>query len=94
MATIVKNKKRFKVIKLSRREAISVCGFGFFHKTVLCDNCNKILTNDDELYYVAVLDFVFCKECYKEWYAKSKKYDEDAAYEKKHFDKYKSLLAL
>ena len=46
MASVVTNKKRFKIIKLSYEEATTKCGFGFYGKVILCDECNKKVTHE------------------------------------------------
>lgn len=92
MASVVTNKKRFKVIKLSYEEAIIKCGFGFYGKVILCDNCNKKVTHDEELYYVAILDFVFCKDCYNKWYKTAKYFKEDRKGEERNFKAYAKML--
>lgn len=81
MATIVENDKGFKVIKMDYFESIIMCEFGD-----ICDSCNRIIGSDESFYYVAVLDRIFCTECYKEWYETAIKYKEDDAYENRKFN--------
>lgn len=94
MATIINHEKGFKIIELSPEEALRHAGFGIGCELV-CDNCNEAFFIDDEaeLYYVAVLNMVFCKDCYEEWVNKATYYPEDAAYELKRFNYYKELLS-
>lgn len=94
MATIINHEKGFKIIKLSPKEALIHAGFGVGYELV-CDNCNDAFFIDDkaELYYIAVLNMVFCKDCYEEWVNKATYYPEDAAYELKRFNYYKELLS-
>ena len=94
MATIINHEKGFKIIKLSPEEAIKHAGFGFGCELV-CDNCNEAFFIDIEepLYYIAVLNMVFCKDCYEEWVNNATYYPEDAAYELKRFNYYKELLS-
>lgn len=92
MASVVTNKKRFKVIKLSYEEATTKCGFGFYGKVILCDGCNKKVAHDEELYYVAVLNFGFCKDCYDKWYKTATHYKEDRKIEERNFKAYAKIL--
>lgn len=93
MAIIINHKKGFKIIKLSPEEALVNAGFGIGIELV-CDNCNKAFFIDDEepLYYIAVLNMVFCKDCYEEWVNNATYYPEDSAIELKRFNYYKELL--
>ena len=93
MAKIINHEKGFKIIELSPEEALTNAGFGVGYELV-CDNCNEEFFIDDEaeLYYIAVLNMVFCKDCYEEWVNNATYYPEDAAYELKRFNYYKELL--
>lgn len=103
MAVRVENKKDFLVIAMTTVEAIHDCNFGYcddkkqeYH--LLCDNCNDLLNADPKhhpvVYYVAVLNRLFCAKCYKEWYAHATRYTEDIPYEEKHFNRYAKKLNL
>lgn len=94
MATIINHEKGFKVIKLSPKEALVHAGFGIGCELV-CDECNEPFFIDDEaeLYYIAVLNMVFCKSCYEEWVNNATYYAEDSAFELKRFNYYKELLS-
>lgn len=99
MAEIVENKEGFRVIRMSIEEAIHKCEFGFYNVStnttlLICDNCNKLMNNDNEVYYVAVLNRLFCKECYEEWYAHAIRYKEDAKYEERYFRSYANALGI
>lgn len=99
MAEIVENKKGFRVIKMSTEEAIHKCNFGFYNVSInvtllVCDYCNKIINKDKEVYYIAVLNRLLCKECYEEWYTHATRYEEDAEYEERCFRKYANALGL
>lgn len=93
MAKIINHEKGFKIIELSPEEALKHAGFGIGIKLV-CDNCNNPFFIDDKLklYYIAVLNMVFCKDCYEKWINNATYYPEDAAYELNHFNWYKELL--
>ena len=61
---------------------ISVGGGGF----MCCDDCNSDIEPSDTCYYVAVLNRIFCKECFEEWHQSATYYPEDAPYEKKSYE--------
>lgn len=99
MAVRVENEKGFLVITMSVQEAVDVCHFGFAETELtdgclICDNCNADLKDESLVYYVPVLNRLFCTECYKEWYATATRYDEDIPYEEKYFNYYAKLLNL
>lgn len=95
MAGIVKNEKGFLIIKMSVAEAINKCGFGYYNSNTLhCDNCNNILKGNVSVYYVAAMNRVLCKECYKEWYAHATRYTADIDFETKQFRHYLITLGL
>ena len=95
MAKNVINEKGFKIIGLTTEECEEL-GFGFQyvdkHKDadnycwdLVCDNCNKLLNEEKEVYYIPVLNRVFCKECLINWYKTATYYPEDKHYEiRKH----------
>lgn len=94
MARNVVNKKGFKIIGLTTEECKNV-GFGFQYvdeKTnkycydLVCDDCNKLLNHEKEVYYIPVLNRVFCKDCLKDWYETAKYYPEDKCYEALKYD--------
>lgn len=82
MAKRIINKKEFKVIRLTVEECKAI-GFGIqdedYHE-LICDNCNELLITQD-CYYVAVLNRVFCSECFEEWYQSAERYPEDIRWE-------------
>lgn len=86
MASIVNNDKGFKVICLSPIEAFKL-GWGN-----ICMRCNGKVHK--ELYYIAVLNDVMCKYCYKEWLEEAKHYSEDTPIENRNFEYYKAELML
>lgn len=85
MAKIIENPKGFKVIEVSFKECTSWGGFG------ICDNCNNAF---NKAYYVAVLNRVFCEDCYLEWYLKATYYEEDREIEERNFQTYKRMLKI
>lgn len=97
MATIIINNKQFKIIKLNFDEAIKLCKFGIIfdgEELLICDNCNDLIVEEKELYYVACMNRLFCKKCYEEWYINATRYKEDIPYEEKYFNTYAKLLNL
>ena len=96
MAKRYDNDKGFLVIEMSYEEARDICGFGityvsedtgliYDHK-LLCDTCNNSIT--DNVYYVAAINRVLCKECCDDIIANQKRYKEDIPYEKRHYNYY------
>lgn len=96
MAKNVINEKGFKIIALTTEECKDV-GFGFQYVDkrknaisycwdLVCDNCNGLLNHEKEVYYIPVLNRVFCKECLTEWYEEATYYPEDKYYETWKYD--------
>jgi len=78
MAEIIRNEKGFKVIKTSISEINqSVGGLG------ICDKCN---VSSFTGYYVAVLNYWICEECYNEFLGRAKRYKEDTEIEQRNYD--------
>ena len=101
MARKVQNDKGFLIIEMTPDEAMNNCKFGVSinlndikYHDLICDNCNKCLNQDDYIYYIAVLNMVFCKECYDEWYEHAVHYVDDNEYEKACYDEIVELLNL
>lgn len=88
MAEIVNNKQGFRIIKMNYEDLRTV---GFGH---ICDNCGNLLTKPNEIYYVAVLNRAFCKNCYKHWICNAYRYTEDIPYEERNFEFYAKQLDL
>ena len=88
MARNIKNEKDFKLLGLTPEECRAI-GFGcsdFDNHELICDNCNDLITNHKETYYVPVLNRLFCKECLKDWYKSATYYVEDSRYEALKYD--------
>lgn len=83
MATIIENKKGFRVIKTSNTECIEWGG------AAVCDHCNAAASFG---YLVSVLNHWICPECFDEWYKGAKRYEEDMPYEQRRMNEYKSAL--
>lgn len=92
MAKNVINEKGFKVIALTPNECFRV-GFGYYSGVInelVCDNCNEIINNHNEVYYIPVLNRVFCKECFVNWYENAERYTEDARWETRKYNAFVS----
>ena len=77
MAKKIENKDGFHIIELTVDEAINKCQFGFATE-IICDQCNKVIEDKDEvIYFIAVLNMAFCKECYEDFITKATYYAED-----------------
>lgn len=91
MARRIENNKGFLIIEMTPEEAIAICKFGYFGE-LICDDCNKSIKNEKNVYYISVLNSVVCKECYEDWFNSATRYDEDINYENEHFEYYAKLL--
>ena len=77
MAKKIKNEKGFLIIELTLDEARNKCKFGYDNE-LICDQCNKLIEDDNEIiYFIAVLNMAFCKECYEDFIAEFEHYEED-----------------
>lgn len=83
MAKVVKNEKGFKVIEVSLTECVQWGGLG------ICDSCGNASFKG---YYVAVLNQMFCENCYKKWCERAIYYPEDSRIEERNFEIYKKIL--
>lgn len=94
MAKKVENKNGFHIIELTVDEAINKAQFGIATE-IICDQCNKLIENKDEvIYYIAVLNMAFCKECYEEFIDNFDHYEEDEDYEIEQYNVVAELLGL
>lgn len=93
MATRVNNNKKFLIIKLTPEEALNKCYFGYSCE-LICDDCNKDITNDKFVYYVPVLNRCLCEKCYDDWYSHATRYEEDIDYEIDYYNMYADVLGL
>lgn len=94
MAKKIENDKEFLIIELTLDEAINKCMFGYGNELV-CDQCNKLIEDKDEvIYYIAVLNMAFCKECYEDFISEVEHYKEDEDFEKEQYNVVAELLGL
>ena len=96
MAKKYDNDKGFLVIEMSIKEAAFICNFGYiipnYIPVIIDDNTNEVIRGN--VYYVAVLNRVFGKESYEDWYENATRYKEDIPYEEKHFNYYAEKLGI
>lgn len=77
MASIIENKKGFKIIELSITELNQIGGLG------ICDSCNSAAFSG---YYIAVLNMWYCPNCYHSFLERAKWYQEDSKIENQNFE--------
>lgn len=97
MAKQIIGKNGHLCIEMTMTEAIDECGFGIpSDREGLCDNCNERLFEEQEepVYYVAVLNMLFCKDCFDDYIANAPYYEEDKQFEIDHYNYYAKLLNL
>lgn len=63
----------------------------FVGRIIICDNCNAEC-NAGDVYYIPVLNRVFCQDCFDEWHKTATYYPEDAPYERRYFNSIKKVL--
>lgn len=71
MAQIVSNEKGFKVIHV---ETLDMWAIGSPAK---CDYCTADMATPDGGYYIAVLNKIYCPQCYKRWLAEARRHPQD-----------------
>ena len=86
MARLLENSKKFQVIKLTWREYVAATdSWG------LADCCGQN-SSEDDLYFIAVLDQVYCPMCFKAWYDSARRYSSDVQKEQEAFVRMKHKL--
>lgn len=97
MAKQIIGKNGHLCIEMTMDEALHKCGFGVPSlELAVCDNCNDQLFNDDKefVYYIAVLNELFCKDCYEDYIENAPYYEEDKDFEIEHYNYYAKILNL
>lgn len=95
MAEIVKNDKNFLIIKMNEKEATK-CNFGMLplekDNIIICGSCLVIC--NEELYYIAGINEVLCKDCMEDFVKNMNHYTDSNSlrYEIKHFNHYANIL--
>ena len=83
----VENEKGFRVLKIDRTELLSKTAR--FGAVGVCDRCDHTPHTG---YYVAVLNYWLCPDCFRNWYQDAEHYEEDLAYEEKMYRSYRKLF--
>ena len=80
-------KNNFKILQLTRKEYIACTDdFGTCH---LCgDECQL----DETMYYLPILDIVYCSRCFALWLVSAKHYKVDEKIEEKNLEKLTNKL--
>lgn len=97
MAKQIIGKNGHLCIEMTMIEAIDKCGFGIPNdKIAVCDTCNTELTYNQEepVYYIAVLNMLFCKDCFDDYIENSPYYKQDRKFEISHYNHYAKILNL
>lgn len=84
MASIVKNEKGFKVIKIDNDELQQAVG-----SPGICDFCSD---TPKEGYYIAVLNSWYCFVCYHKWIKRATYYKEDKPIEERNYQYMTEML--
>lgn len=93
MAKKYENDKGFLIIEMSYKEAKDICNFGY-GREIVCDNCNSLFNENDNIYYFAVLNRAMCKECIDDIVKNQHRYKQDIVYEVRHYNCYAKVLNL
>ena len=81
MATEIRNRKGFKVLKIDRKELLQKM---FIYGCLgVCDHC---LDTPDTGYFVVALNHWICPSCYQKWMDHAVFYPEDMKYELKKYE--------
>lgn len=96
MAKQVIGKNGHLCIEMTMDEALHKCKFGVpAFELGVCDNCNNQLFNDEEpVYYIAVLNMLYCKDCFDDYIENAPYYEEDKEYELDTYNHYAKILNL
>ena len=95
MAKQIIGKNGHLCIEMTMTEAIDKCGFGISSdREGVCDTCNQRLFEQQEepVYYIAVLNMLFCKDCFDDYIENSPYYKEDKICEKINYIRYAKIL--
>lgn len=70
--------KNYHIYEISKKELLVFQHYNLFGNQ--CDDCNSNLNLKDKIYYVPVLNYGLCENCYKEWINKATHYKDDQKY--------------
>lgn len=79
MASLWRNTKQFKVIKMSWKECVAITD-----SWALCDLCGQN-SSEEPLYYIAVINQFYCESCFNAWFSSAKRYKSDLEKEQMNF---------
>lgn len=85
MAKDLVNDKGFKIIELDTGDILHLCSLG------ICDFCDNPLMGGKS-YYIAVLNSIYCPECFYSWFKRAHKYKKDEPIENRNYKYYKDLF--
>lgn len=86
MATQIKTKKGFLIIKMTWKECVAITdSWG------LADCCGQN-TCEEDLYYIAILDQFYCEPCYNAWVETASRYKSELGKEQVNFIKIRNKL--
>ena len=96
MAKQIIGKNGHLCIEMTVDEAVNECGFGIPDTEAVCDNCNTLLSMEQKelVYYIAVLNMLFCKDCFDDYIENAPYYEEDKNFELEHYNHYAKILNL
>ena len=92
MAKQIIGKNGHLCIEMTNIEATTECGFGFGFG-LICDDCNEDITfSEESVYYIAVLNALFCKDCFDDYIENAPYYEEDKQVEIDNYNCYAKIL--
>ena len=93
MAKNITTKQGILVIEINNKDAAK-CNFGIGSdkRLVVCDNCNKDVS--EKSYYIPVINRCLCEDCYNDFISHVKHYKEDSRYEIFYYNRYAKILGL
>lgn len=97
MAKQVIGKNGHLCIEMTMDEALNKCEFGIpYDGVIVCDNCNIGYDSKQEqpVYYIAVLNMLFCKDCFDDYIENAPYYKEDKGVEIDYYNRYAKILNL
>ena len=86
----IETKKNFKIIKMTGKEAREI--WGRYGGTGICDRCNNFQKDEQNCYYVAILNYFMCQKCFSDWVKLAKWHKDDEYFETMNFNQTIHLL--
>lgn len=81
------NEKGFVIYKVTTSDYIILKAYNSLGG--ICDSCNAGINSG---YYIPVMHYFMCKDCYLTWKEKAIYYDEDTEYEKMNMKSFEKML--